>query len=306
MATESRVSTPRPAVPSNGRDLFCGNKVDRFPWAPTNRTIPSFCSKSPSRADVGMSDFRIVDATYEEDGNIISLQLESPPSLSFHEMRLADLRRFQIKPVSGIPLNQQAPGVYLHPTEADTIVTVPAASEPASSQYMDALVAEEAAIAAEMAKFDEPVRKAMDAAVRSYNQFLLIVDHFPTSVAANEWATKALQSAFSLRAEQLPNTHVQLLLRRGLLDREYWKNELRPLVADRYHLSPQAELATQSALVTDLLQNCTFLHKLECCLEEWKSGQKVDLTFNADSYRERYIWHYNIGRTHATEGSWRF
>ncbi|KAJ7575520.1 hypothetical protein C8J56DRAFT_899353 [Mycena floridula] len=37
----------------------------------------------------------------------------------FHEMHLADLRRFQIKPAP-------EPGVYLHPTETDTLVTVSA------------------------------------------------------------------------------------------------------------------------------------------------------------------------------------
>ncbi|KAJ7598184.1 hypothetical protein C8J56DRAFT_1038964 [Mycena floridula] len=155
MATQSRALDLLSRV--IGRDLFCGNKVDTFPRAPTNRTVISFCPKSPLTTEIQMADVEMQDATSdsEDGGNIISLQLESPPPLSFHEMRLADLRRFQIKPVPGIPFNQQAPGVYLHPTEPDTIVTVSADREP-ESPYMDALAAEEAAIEAEMAKFDEP------------------------------------------------------------------------------------------------------------------------------------------------------
>ncbi|KAJ7598341.1 hypothetical protein C8J56DRAFT_165094 [Mycena floridula] len=306
-----------------------------------------------------MADVDMPDATSEGDGNIISLQLESPPSLSFHEMRLADLRRFQIKPVSGVPLNQQAPGVYLHPTEADTIVTVSAdpdilltvSSE--SSSYMDELAAEEAAIEAEMAKFDEPTRKAMDFAADTYKEWILTEDAFPTSDEANERATIALQIAFQLHAEIPANTHVPIQ-RRGALALEHYKNELRPLVVDRYHLSPQAEQGAQSTVVTNLLQNSTFLNNdgelfrapivkeafnmldqklrsesqpntvytrgewtscqsialvataLECCLDEWKSGQRVDLAFNADSYAARYNAHLPIIRSlsEAETGRW--
>ncbi|KAJ7598379.1 hypothetical protein C8J56DRAFT_165483 [Mycena floridula] len=78
------------------------------------------------------------------DDNIISLELKAPPVLSFHEMRLADLRRFQIKPVPGIPLNQQAPGVYLHPTEADMVVTV--STEPGTMGNIDTVAVEVASV----------------------------------------------------------------------------------------------------------------------------------------------------------------
>ncbi|KAJ7598196.1 hypothetical protein C8J56DRAFT_1157527 [Mycena floridula] len=209
---------------------------------------------------------------------------------------------------------------------------------------MDALAAEEAAIEAEMAKFDEPARKAIDAAVAWYNSNLFTQDAFPTSEMAKEWAIHALQRlkrpARMGQEEPVDITPVPLVQRQGLLYLEHGKNELRSLVIGRYHLSPQAEQAAQSALVTNLLQDSTFLHKdgakfrapivrdafeildkrlhlalngdeayvpptdtffqtiafvataLECCLDEWKSGHRVDLTFNADSYEGRYRDHF--------------
>ncbi|KAJ7598342.1 hypothetical protein C8J56DRAFT_165097 [Mycena floridula] len=291
-----------------------------------------------------MADVDIQDgiSKLEGDGNIISLQLESPPSLSLHEMRLADLRRFQIKPVPGIPLNQQAPGVYLHPTEPDTIVTISAASEPASP-YMDALASEEAAIEVEMANYDETTRKAIDEAVMEYNENLFLVDAFPSSNTANRWITNALQDA----STEPPDAQIlKLMQRSGFLSLERWKNELRPLVVDKYHFSPQADQAVQSVVVTNLLQDSTFLQKdedkfqapivkdaldmlqnklwsnsrfgvtsttnaialvatvLECCLNEWKSGRRIDLGFNTDSYKDRYNEHLqNIRRLGGGYGS---
>ncbi|KAJ7598203.1 hypothetical protein C8J56DRAFT_880859 [Mycena floridula] len=179
--------------------------------------------------------------------------------------RLVGLGRFHIKPVPGIPSNQQQPGVYLHPTEPDMIVTISSEREP-MSPYMDASAAEEAAIEAEMAKFDEPARKAIDAAVAWYNLKLFIQDAFPTSDMTKEWAIHALKQlkrpARMGQEEPVDITPVPLVQRQGLLYLEHGKNELRTLVIGRYHLRPQAEQAVQSALITDLLQDSTFLHKV--------------------------------------------
>ncbi|KAJ7598340.1 hypothetical protein C8J56DRAFT_913799 [Mycena floridula] len=285
-----------------------------------------------------MEDLQMGDATSEGEGNIISLQLEAPPSLSFHEMRLADLRRFQIKPVPGIPLNQQAPGVYLHPTEPDTIVAVFAEPEPESSPYMDALVAEEAAISAEMAKFDELDRKSIEIAGMAYNYERFFSDAFPNSAKAEVDAIYALGRAFRLGAGELPNTaHVQLLKRRGDLTREQCKNDLRQLVVDTFHIQLQADEEARSLVIARLLEHGAFLHQdgdkfrspiirdafeildkrflsgspsnsvgyqlprttkcqaialvataLECCLDEWKSGKRVDLAFKAEAYEASY------------------
>ncbi|KAJ7598183.1 hypothetical protein C8J56DRAFT_912875 [Mycena floridula] len=279
-----------------------------------------------------MADFEMQDVTSEGDGNIISLMLESPPPLSFHEMRLADIRRFQIKPVPGIPLNQQAPGVYLHPTEPHTIVTVSAAIE------------------AEMAEFDEPVRKEMDAAIRVYNDRLLRQDAFPSSDTTN-----TVLSIPTDRQSTSPDATVSnLIQRQGRLALEQWKNELRSLVVERYHLDAHANQEAQSAVITNLLKDCAFLNEdgeefrasivkaafeildkrlhleskpnkvyklpkmtpcqsiafvataLECCLDEWKSGQRVDLALKAESYKGRYEEHHKNVRFLATRGAWRF
>ncbi|KAJ7598339.1 hypothetical protein C8J56DRAFT_913798 [Mycena floridula] len=310
-----------------------------------------------------MAHVDMPDAISEGDGNIISLQLESPPSLSFNEMRLADLRRFQIKPVPGIPLNEQAPGVYLHPTEADTIVTVSAdpdilltvSSE--SSSYMDELAAEEAAIESEMAKFDESTRKAIDAAVGWYNRDLLSYDAFPYSADAEYEAIHALQRAFGLGQEESPDTtHVQVLRRRALLTLEQWKNDLRPLVVDKFHIQLQANEEARSSVITSLLEHGAFLYQdgdkfrapiikdafeildrrlllgsasdsieyrlprttecqaiafvaaaLECCLDEWKSGKRVDLAFKAEAYEARYKEHLeNLLPLADAIGHWNF
>ncbi|KAJ7598174.1 hypothetical protein C8J56DRAFT_162139 [Mycena floridula] len=224
---------------------------------------------------------------------------------------------------------------------------------------MDALAAEEAAIEAEMAEFDETTRRTIDTAVRIYEGWLFTEDAFPASEQANAWAAFVLRRAFRLGQEELADTtHVQLLRRRGHMALEHWKNELRPLVIDKYHLDPLAEQAAQSAVVTDLLQNSAFLHlggkkyrapiiqdafgtlhqrvlseskpdmadtdtatmhafsptislvatALECCLSEWKSGQRVDLPFNAESYKGRYTEHLANIRPLAgsQEGRWTF
>ncbi|KAJ7598338.1 hypothetical protein C8J56DRAFT_913796 [Mycena floridula] len=307
-----------------------------------------------------MADVDMPDATREGDGNIIILQLESPPSLSFHDMRLADLIRFQIKPVNGIPLNQQAPGVYLHPTEADTILTVSAEppesllTAPDSSPYLDALAAEEAAIDAEMARYDDRTRKALDDACRWHTWDLFIGDAFPTPDQKTRSVIVILRETFELSLrdadedQEPPDAHVQLVQRRGVLNLEICKNEVRPLVLDRYHLSSQAEQTAQSAVVTALLQDSTFLHQdgeayrapilkdafsiirerlwssskfvddpppqaigfsataLECCLDEWKSGRRVDLAFKADSYERRYREHLEAIRHLASMADWHF
>ncbi|KAJ7598173.1 hypothetical protein C8J56DRAFT_912807 [Mycena floridula] len=297
-----------------------------------------------------MADIEMQDVPSEGDGNIICLMLESPPPLSFHEMRLADIRRFQIKPVPGIPLNQQAPGVYLHPTEPHMILTVSVESEHASSPYMDALAAEQAAIEAEMAEFDEPVRKEMDAAIRVYNDRLLRQDAFPSSDTTN-----TVLSIPTDRQSTSPDATVSnLIQRQGRLALEQWKNELRSLVVERYHLDAHANQEAQSAVITNLLKDCAFLNEdgeefrasivkaafeildkrlhleskpnkvyklpkmtpcqsiafvataLECCLDEWKSGQRVDLAFKAESYKGRYEEHHKNVRFLATRGAWRF
>ncbi|KAJ7598349.1 hypothetical protein C8J56DRAFT_1020228 [Mycena floridula] len=172
---------------------------------------------------------------------------------------------------------------------------------------MDALAAGEAAIEAEMAKFDETTRKAMDETVTEYNRGAI-------------YAVKRLQRPGQLQ-------------RRVLMARENWKNELWPLVVDTYHLNPEAEQTAQSAVIINLLKDSLFLfdnhgqdflapivwaafkilHKrvvpqrllkrvitlklessalittaLECCLDEWKSGQRVHLTFTTGPYQGRY------------------
>ncbi|KAJ7598213.1 hypothetical protein C8J56DRAFT_1039002 [Mycena floridula] len=76
-------------------------------------------------------------------------------------------------PVPGIPLNQQASRVYLHPAEADMLVTVCIEPE-TTSPYIDALVAEEAAtIEAEMAKYDEITRTGSDVCIMSTREKLV-------------------------------------------------------------------------------------------------------------------------------------
>ncbi|KAJ7598356.1 hypothetical protein C8J56DRAFT_1157586 [Mycena floridula] len=45
---------------------------------------------------------------------------------------------------------------------------------------------------------------------------------------------------------------------------------------------------------------------LECCLDEWKSGARVDLSFNAKSYAVKYSEHVANIRPLATQDLWVF
>ncbi|KAJ7598352.1 hypothetical protein C8J56DRAFT_913831 [Mycena floridula] len=237
--------------------------------------------------------------------------------------------------------------------EPDMIVTVSAEREP-TSPYIDALASEEAAIEAETANdSDEIPREVINTAVRFYNRRLFFTDAFPTS-KSDEDALQALTSVLQFYAEKPPGAHLELLRRRGRVVLEHWKNELRPLVVDKYHLDPQADQESQSAMIRSLLHNSTFLQKdglifrapiiedafgilhqnlrlqspypenvpptepnceaialvaiaLECCLDEWKSGKRVDLAFKAEAYETRYKEHLTnlIPLANAT-GNWNF